>query len=329
MKKYKLKKEIKLFLAFVYLAIVALMSYGSIYLFCYHLLNTLNEFGLVTSYTAQMLTKIISFIITFIIFLTSVRRLHLKKKSKFVSWFVINLSKIILVYSIILFLFVSLRADLIWDTDTLKDVISLQWTILGITIALFLAWYIANEKYLKSKGVSNTNFENLDDNKRYSYRKLNFSYLANQRITSVSFLSINVLLLILATGSFYFGENGVEINLLNQNLAILCFYFSTNSFLDLFLKIVYLLKDDSKDIMKKAEISLDDYTRVNKSELKKDDFSDDVEFLQEFAKVQEEFNQPFSARIFKKMSENTFLFDVIDESDDIEKAVVGEDNNEH
>ena len=316
MKKYKLKKEVKLFVLFIYLVFIALFSYVFLYLFCYCLLNTLNEFGLISSYTAQMLTKIISAIITFIIFCNSARRFKLKKKSKFVSWFIINLSKFFLTYSIILFLLISLRADLIWDTETLKEIISLQWTIVGITIALFLAWYIANEKYLKNKEVTTSESKNEYDNKKYSYKKLNFSYLANQRILSVTFLTINVILLISATGTLYFGKNGVEINLLNQNLAILCFYFSTNSFLDLFLKIVYLLKDDSKDIMKKAEISLDDYLNSNNHELNKDNFSDDVEFLQEYAKVEEEFNKPFSAKVFRKISNNKYLFDVIDDSND-------------
>ena len=91
-------------------------------------------------------------VIASIIFIISkIVKSHRKKRTKLSFWFTNNFPKLLLYYTILLFLFLSISNTPIWDINEVHEVLSIEWTIFGLSIAIFLVWDVIYINYLKKK----------------------------------------------------------------------------------------------------------------------------------------------------------------------------------
>ena len=96
--------------------------------------------------------------------------------------------------------------------------------------------------------------------------KGNFFRSASIDFNSISLLIIDVLILIFATSSSYISSS--EINLFNQNLAVIGFYFTSNTLLEFFLSILQPLKEDKNKILEGTKVSQEEVEEQNQIEEK-------------------------------------------------------------
>ena len=143
----------------------------------------------------------------------------------------------------------------------LKEMISIQWTIFGISITIFLVWSFLLLKNLKSKKPQAS--EELSPIKRFQYlhEKGVFYQNASASFSSITFLTINVLVLIFATGCVYVTEN--KVNLFNQSCVILSFYFCTNVLVEIFLDILKAIIEEKREILKDTKVSAQEVQEKN------------------------------------------------------------------
>ena len=157
---------------------------------------------------------------------------------------------------------ISIKTDVIFSIQELRDFLSLLWSIFGITITIFLVWNVLIVDYLKKKKPSKENITSPIDKWRYIVEKGSFYKDASETFNSITMLLIELCALSFATVTAYIVWN--DVNLFNQNLVIIAFYFSSNTLLDLFLGILRPLREEKKLLLKDTKISSEEVEECNK-----------------------------------------------------------------
>ena len=88
------------------------------------------------------------------------------KRSKFSFWIGKNYPKLLTVYLLLNIALVSIKSYASWSTEEIYDVLSIQWTIFGFSLTVFLVWNVVIE-YLKRKQPIATNI--LDSLHQYEF----------------------------------------------------------------------------------------------------------------------------------------------------------------
>ena len=222
-------------------------------IFPYSLLTKfLNEVNIMSENTGTVVTSV-CVIISSIIF-TALAFVSLFTRNKnFVTWFLLNYAKIILFYLVICITLISLRTEKIYDYASLKEFISIQCSMLGLSIAIFLIWNGIVFKYLEEHRPKKS--ENPFPIEQYEYinEKIDFYKMATERFNSIIMLIINLLLLATATTTVYIVYN--KVTLFNQNLSIASYYFCSNTIISLFFDILLPLIDKKRKILKNMKVS--------------------------------------------------------------------------
>ncbi len=196
------------------------------------------KFEIMQANIAYIIAFVSSFTMTILVFIYFISVAKKGKESKIFLWLRKNDYVIILGIIILSIIFISLTPVKIWEINETKDIISIQWVIFGISIAIFVLWHMLTLKYLDEKSEIITPTEG--SNYREKYQKLNASIdligEVNTRLSTIVWLIINLLILIIATSIVYL-MNKAE-STLAQNIVIISFYFSTNTIFRLFLDIL-------------------------------------------------------------------------------------------
>ena len=134
---------------------------------------------------------------------------------------------------IIIFAFIgSLKKELEIDLTYAKELLGFEWTMFSLTIALFLAWYLIVEKYLKNEPIEDETGRNRIENiiKRHSFYINSFSYLLNGLLLFINFLGISFI-----TGLIWVNQ---EISLFIQSCLFFDFFLTINSMQMIFNDII-------------------------------------------------------------------------------------------
>lgn len=164
-----------------------------------------------------------------------------------------NISKLLLLYIIAIIVFTSIKSEIIWSFENMKDIVSLEWTIYGISVTIFLVWDVLILQYLKEKQPQKARPISSIQQKRYIDKKGEFYQSASVLFNSVTLLVLNTLMMIVTTAFVSIGEE--IITLAKQNVVIVCFYFCTNSLISLFMDIVRLLYQDKRRMLKETKVT--------------------------------------------------------------------------
>ena len=173
-----------------------------------------------------------------------------------------NYAYFLLAYLISLFCMVSLKAEIIWTLEKLEEIISLEWTIFGISITIFLVWNVLILQFLKSKKPTKENSDSLVNLMDYIRKKTAFHGEATLIFNTVYLLTINLLILIIATSLTLFSTQGVTI--FNQTVVCITFYFCTNTICSLFLDILKPLNKEKTSMLKETKVTATELEFQNK-----------------------------------------------------------------
>ena len=171
-------------------------------------------------------------------------------------WIDYNYHKLFVSFLLIIWLLNSIKKEIFWTNEEIYKVISIEWTIFSLSIAIFLVWIIVVINYFRTNNEIED--EKLDSfqkcllliNKRSKFREIKTSF------STIIFLSINLFLLLFSTSLIYVSK--AQEKLLTQNTVLFTFYFTTNSIALLFIDILKPLKISKSELLKSNLVSKDE-----------------------------------------------------------------------
>ena len=176
-------KFASIILSSVLFLLILFLSFSFYFLINYHLYNI----KLLNGAFSLLLTIIFSLLTTIFLFI-----ILNKKENKFTFFIKNNFDRIILAIIIIMIFLISIRYELLWTSEEIKDVLTITWTIFGLSITIFLVWNVIIVEYLQKnkpkKIESNDYYEKYENllNKREFFNNTKSIF------STVILLSINI-----------------------------------------------------------------------------------------------------------------------------------------
>ena len=234
----------------------------------------LGKFGWIDSKMEIIISITGSLIFAVLIIIYTKARLNATKKTKFSNWLNMNYPRLLLGYIISFICFVSMRNEIIWNVEDLKNMLSMEWNIFGVSITIFVVWPLVLE-YLKKKKPQMPIDQSPLSRLQYIEEKGEFYQAASEMFNSIPLLTFNVIVIILSSGKIYLSTDGI--GLLDQNMVIVSFYLCTNTLLDLFVNVLRPLKEEKKDILEGTKNSPQEIEESNQIEEKTTQLLDTLE----------------------------------------------------
>ena len=203
---------------------------------------------------------IISGIVAFIGAVLIVRSTKRFKETKLSFWLGKNYPKLLLGYILAVLTIGSINSQPIWDADMVSEVLSLQWTIFGLSLTIFLVWNVLMVEFLKGKQPKVSDSSSLYQKYTLALEKKTYTQEIDTTFNSVVLLTINLFLLLLSSTMIYIGMNPESI--ITQNILLCSFFFTTNSILCLFMDILLPLKKDKEEMLKNNSITQSDIDKA-------------------------------------------------------------------
>ena len=203
---------------------------------------------------------IISGIVAFIGAVLIVRSTKRFKETRLSFWLGKNYPKLLLGYILAVLTIGSINSQPIWDADMVSEVLSLQWTIFGLSLTIFLVWNVLMVEFLKGKQPKVSDSSSLYQKFTLALEKKTYTQEIDTTFNSVVLLTINLFLLLLSSTMIYIGMNPESI--ITQNILLCSFFFTTNSILCLFMDILLPLKKDKEGMLKNNSITQSDIDKA-------------------------------------------------------------------
>ena len=227
--------------------------------------NALKKFDILSS-EASRICSLVAFVISFAgIAALSLLSLCRDKKSKFVNWVNMNYASIALFNIMLISFFTSIQNEAVWTHEQLKDIVSMQWTIFGFSITIFLVWHAIVFTYFKNKRPTflqatpdlSSKLINLEKKTLY-YRSTSLKY------STTSYLGINFLLLYLVTQVVFLHAYPNQ-SIFFENLLRFSFCFSLLTLLKLLADFFEPINEQKKELLKDMTVTNHDIDVYNSS----------------------------------------------------------------
>ena len=215
------------------------------------LLDALWEFRVLSDEASPLFTFGIALCFSIIGVVIAIYLLNTSKYTKIGNWLSANIFTLLLLYTLSNIFCCAVKSTVIWSYERIKELLSLEWTIIGISITIFLVWNVIAIEYLDNKKPQKPTNSSPINVMRYIQSKSDFKikYLLN----NINLLLVNVLALLFATAIVYIGT--AEASVLNQNMVLLAFFLCTNTILGLFLDIFKYYFEKRKRLLADAKVT--------------------------------------------------------------------------
>lgn len=202
----------------------------------------------------------ISGIVAFVGAVLTVRSTKRIRETKLSFWLGKNYPKLLLGYVLVILALVSAKNQLIWTADMVHEVLSLQWTIFGLSLTIFLVWNVLIVEFLKDKQPKESDSSDLLSKYTLAIEKKTHSQEIETTFNTVVLLTINLFLLLLSTLAIYIIVKPESI--VTQNILLCSFYLTTNSIICLFMDILMPLKKDKAEMLKNNTVTKEDIDKA-------------------------------------------------------------------
>ena len=182
------------------------------------------------------------------------------KETKLSFWFGKNYPKLLLGYILAVLAIGSINNQAIWDADMVSEVLSLQWTIFGLSLTIFLVWNVLMVEFLKGKQPKVSDASSLYQKFTLALEKKTYTQEIDATFNSVVLLTINLFLLLLSSTMIYISMKPESI--ITQNILLCSFFFTTNSILCLFMDILSPLKKDKEEMLENNSVTQSDMDKA-------------------------------------------------------------------
>lgn len=245
-----------------YLGFPAVLFFASIFvlgLLVVSILVCINNFVKVPD-KALLWCCIVVVIVSAVITALIMRQTKRFRETRFLFWVGKNGAKLLLSYFLTIFALISIKSELIWDENTASNLLSLQWSIFGLSLTIFLVWNVIIVEFLKNKQPKEPGPSELFQKYKLALEKRLFSQEIETTFLSVVLLTVNLFLLLLSTSLIYISADAESI--ITQNILHCSFFFTTNSIACLFLDILKPLKKDKADMLKDNNVTKEDIDKA-------------------------------------------------------------------
>lgn len=239
-----------------------IFSFLLAFIYAVAFLKPFREFDKISDKTLLALSLVFGIIMAIVTLCVSIYRKNACKITRFWNWFDNSKSSFIILYLFSAITLSFIKSETIFSLEQIKNFISLQWTIFGITVTIFLVWNAIVLNNLKQKFPKPIQKQSILDKSHYINEKMQFYQDASFRLNSITFVIINLLVVVLSTGLAYVAFN--EVNLINQNIAIVSFYLCTNTLTIILLDVLEPLIFEKELLLKKTKVSYAEVRQLNK-----------------------------------------------------------------
>lgn len=198
----------------------------------------------------------ISAVVAFVGAVLIVRSTKHFKETKLSFWLGKNFSKLLMAYILVVLTTGSINSQPIWSVDMVSEVLSLQWTIFGLSLTIFLVWNVIMVEFLKAKQPKVSDSSSLYQKYTLALEKKTYTQEIDTTFNSVVLLTINLFLLLLSSVMIYISMKPESI--ITQNILLCSFFFTTNSIISLFIDILAPLKKDKEEMLKNNSVTISD-----------------------------------------------------------------------
>lgn len=208
---------------------------------------------------------IISLVISVTVSALTLRSAKQIGETRFSFWVKKNYSKLLMGYFLLVFALASTKKEPIWTTEMVYDILSLQWTIFGLSLAIFLVWDVIIIDFLKKRQPQESDSTDLLQKYKSIMDKMSFSQEIETTFLTVILLTVNLFLLILSSSQIYIiGEPNT---ICTQNILHFSFFCTTNSIVILFLDMLKPLKEEKEKMLKNNNVTKEDIDSTQASVL--------------------------------------------------------------
>ncbi len=218
----------------------------------FQFVSIFERFQMITPLMCKIITTVVSIVIYIILILLLSTGLF-KKRADIFKYIAYNFAAIVVWLTLFRICFELIRPDISISVGQMEKIVSLQWTIYGISIAIFLVWYYVVIGFLKDnrpKLYTNPNYTQLFDN---IHRKNAYQSSTSSYYRSIVFLVINTITLIFVTIRTYIDTEAPTV--MSQALLLIGFFMSICTLIVLFLDIISIGFREKKAMLKGMEIS--------------------------------------------------------------------------
>ena len=237
-------KKLKSFRTYI---IVFLFVFSLTYLLLYTGLECISRFITIPQTYIVCCASVFSVLASIVVLICLNKTAHKVKSSKLSFWLDMNYPKLLTVYIFLVIIFTSIRNVPIWTKEEIENILSIQWTIFGLSLTIFLVWNVIIVEFLRKTQPKDYNASDSIQQYQYLQQRILFSQNIEVTFSSVILLVANLFLLILSTVLVYI--TCVPTHIETQNMVICSFYFTTNSIVALFIDILRPLNKDKKDLL--------------------------------------------------------------------------------
>lgn len=233
--------------------IVFIFSFILIEILCFNLINIFVGFKVIEADVGLYTSLFISGVFSLLIIIINVIVDCTVHSNKFFEFVYSHFAHIMLVYIFLIILTYGIKPTIIFSYETLKDLISLQWTIFAASLTIYVIWDNIVIKYLNEKRPKRSEDNCPIEFTKYIESKSSFYFQASNTFNTIFMLRANSISLIIATIVSYLVNE--EVTLLNQALVIISFGFCTNTLISLLGDIIGISKEKQKQILKDSKVT--------------------------------------------------------------------------
>lgn len=250
------------------------------------LLDALCEFHVLSNKASPLFTFGIALCFSIIGAVIASYLLNTSKYTKIGNWLSANIFTLLLLYTLLNVFCCAAKSTVIWSYERIKELLSLEWTIVGISITIFLVWNVIAIEYLDNKKPQKPTDSSPVKVMRYIQSKSDFTSETKFLRYNINLLLVNVLTLLFATAIVYIGA--AEASVLNQNMVLLTFFLCTNTILGLFLDIFRYYFEKSKRLLADAKVTNADIMLQNQIKEEADKVLDSIDVIDNLSNISAE-----------------------------------------
>lgn len=280
-------------------ALLFILTLFFAYLFFAIFSNVFVKFEVISQSNSILISGVCGIVVAIIVLIYVIVRRHATKETKFSNWLELNYHKIILWYIILLIVFASIKREIIWTLDELRNTVTLEWCIFAISITIFLVWDALILPRLTEQRPKCSN--NMSPLLKVSYIRKKSVFFQNVSLlfNSINLLAFNLLSLIITTGIVYIASDDVDA--FNQNATIICLYLCTNALSILFIDIYKQLKAEKKKMLEGMKVTQEDIDEENATLQRMEDTLKAFEAIDKLSNMDEKEKEEIKNKLIKEI----------------------------
>ncbi|MBQ8815002.1 MAG: hypothetical protein IJZ85_10975 [Lachnospiraceae bacterium] len=219
----------------------------------FSILHVFCEFELISTTGLFTWTCIFASVLSVLCLIITIVLIKTEKKTKLENWLSNNRAKMMLAYTFITVFCLSIKAELIMTIEEMKEIISLSWSISGISMAIFLIWNVIAIEYLENKKPNKPTSCLPTKTWKYIQARGDFYHDATTLLSSINLMLVTMLFLVTTTVFVYVSSR--EATVFAQSMSILGLLLCTNTVLSLLFDILKPFNEKKKAMLQESKVT--------------------------------------------------------------------------